>query len=593
METSVTRLFDLLNLYRELYPSKNDALAGKVNGQWVKYSSAEFLEQATLVSYGLLSLGLEKGDKIATLSNNRPEWNFVDLGMMRAGCIHVPVYPTISAGDLKFILRDAEVKYVFVSGKDLWEKVEPLVREIPGIRGMYSFDEIPGKPHYSDIVKAGKLNPAPEKIKSICDQISPNDLATLLYTSGTTGFPKGVMLSHNNIISQLLAAQNLAPVGIHSRALSFLPLNHVYERVLSYLYMYLGVSIYYAESIEKVADNLKEVQPEIFGCVPRLFEKVYDRIIAKGSDLHGIKRKLFFWAVDLGLKYETNDANGTVYALKLKIARKLIFSKWQEALGGKVKAAISGGAALQPRLARVFWAAGIPILEGYGLTETSPVITVNTLDPGGLKFGTVGKALDKVTVRIAEDGEILCKGPNVMLGYYKRPDLTAEMIDADGWLHTGDIGELVDGVYLKITDRKKEIFKTSGGKYIVPQMIENKLKESRFIEQVMVIGENRKFAAALVVPNFVFLKEWCERKQIPVPATNEELIAIDRVKNRVMKEVNLVNESLAQFESIKKIELLPGEWSIDKGEMTPKLSLKRKVILEANKELVDRIYSES
>ena len=589
---SVTRLFDLLDRYRELYPHKSDALACKLNGQWVKHSAGEFLEQAELVSYGLLAMGLQKGDKIATLSNNRPEWNFVDLGMMRAGCIHVPVYPTISAADLKFILNDAEVKYVFVSSLELWEKVESVVKELPGIQGMFCFDEVAGKPHWTEITKKGREHPDPDKVKSISAGIGANDLATLLYTSGTTGFPKGVMLSHDNIISQLLAAQNLAPVNVNSRALSFLPLNHVYERVLSYLYMYLGVSIYYAESIEKVADNLKEVQPEIFGCVPRLFEKVYDRIIAKGSELTGIKKNLFFWALDLGLKYEINGANGPLYELKLKIARKLIFTKWQEALGGKVKAAVSGGAALQPRLARVFWAAGIPILEGYGLTETSPVICVNTLDPGGLKFGTVGKALDKVTVRIAEDGEILCKGPNVMLGYYKRPDLTAEMIDKDGWLHTGDIGEMVDGVYLKITDRKKEIFKTSGGKYIVPQVIENKLKESRFIEQVMVIGENRKFAAALVVPNFAFVKEWCERKQITIPPSNEELIRIERVKNRVMKEVNFVNESLGHFESIKKIELLPREWSIDKGEMTPKLSLKRKVILEANKDLVEKIYAE-
>lgn len=589
---SVTRLFDLLNRYRELYPSKPDALAAKTNGQWRTYSASEFIENAELMSYGLLAMGLQKNDKIATLSNNRPEWNFVDLGMMRAGCIHVPVYPTISADDLKFILKDAEVKYIFVSDADLWKKVEAVVKDIPEIKGMFSFDEIPGKAHWTSIKIKGSENPDPDKIRQICDSIASNDLATLLYTSGTTGFPKGVMLSHDNIISQLRAATNLAPVDRNSKALSFLPLNHVYERVLSYLYMYLGVSIYYAESIDKVADNLKEVQPEIFGCVPRLFEKVYDRIIAKGTELTGIKKKLFFWAVDLGLKYEINGANGLLYELQLKVARKIIFSKWQEALGGKVKAAISGGAALQPRLARVFWAAGIPILEGYGLTETSPIITVNTLERGGLKFGTVGKTIEKVTVRIAEDGEILCKGPNVMLGYYKRPDLTAEIIDSEGWLHTGDIGVMEEGVYLKITDRKKEIFKTSGGKYIVPQHIENKLKESRFIEQVMVIGENRKFAAALVVPGFIFLKEWCQRKQITVPATNEELIALERVKNRVMKEVNAINESLANYETIKKIALLPREWSIEKGELTPKMSLKRKVILAANTDLIERMYSE-
>lgn len=588
----VKRLFDLIDRYGSLYPNKKDALAAKVNGEWKTWSSSEFCRNVEAISFGLLKLGVKKGDKIATLSNNRPEWNFIDLGMMRIGAIHVPVYPTISASDLQFILHDAEVSFVFVSGEELWHKVESVTKDIPGIRGMYSFDPLDGKPHWTEIRELGMANPDPDTVKQICDTIDADDLATLLYTSGTTGFPKGVMLSHNNIISQLYAARHLAPVDEHSRALSFLPLNHVYERVLSYLYMFLGVSIYYAESIEKVADNLKEVQPEIFGCVPRLFEKVYDRIIAKGAELKGLKKLLFFWALDLGLKYEINGANGPVYELKLKLARKLIFSKWQEALGGKVKAAVSGGAALQPRLARVFWAAGIPILEGYGLTETSPVICVNTLDPGGLHFGTVGKTIEKVTVRIAEDGEILCKGPNVMLGYYKRPDLTAEMIDSEGWLHTGDIGEMVDGVYLKITDRKKEIFKTSGGKYIVPQVIENKLKESRFIEQAMVIGENRKFAAALVVPNFAFLREWCGRKNIPVPSANEELISLEEVKIRIMKEVELVNETLGSYETIKKIELLPREWSIDKGEMTPKLSLKRKVIMEANSAGIERMYAD-
>ena len=586
-----TRLFDLIDRYKALYPSKPDALASKIDGNWVKHSAADFIRHVEEVSFGLLAMGVRKGDKIATLSNNRPEWNFLDLGMMRIGAIHVPVYPTISANDLHFILKDAGVSYVFVSGSELWDKVESVTKDVEGIKGMYSFDRIPGKPHWSEIADIGNKHPDPSAVKSICETIGPDDLATLLYTSGTTGFPKGVMLSHNNIVSQLYAARYLAPVDEHSKALSFLPLNHVYERVLSYLYMFLGVGIYYAESIEKVADNLKEVQPEIFGCVPRLFEKVYDRIVSKGAELSGIKKRLFFWALDLGLKYEINGANGPIYELKLKIARKLIFSKWQEALGGKVKAAVSGGAALQPRLARVFWAAGIPILEGYGLTETSPVICVNTLDPGGLKFGTVGKTIDKVTVRIADDGEILTKGPNVMLGYYKRPDLTDEMIDKDGWLHTGDIGEMVEGKYLRITDRKKEIFKTSGGKYIVPQAIENKLKESRFIEQAMVIGENRNFAAALVVPNFIFLREWCARKEITIPATNEELIAMERVKNRMMKEVEEVNKKLGSYETIKKIELLPREWSIEKGEMTPKLSLKRKVILEANALLVERIYT--
>ncbi|CAN5493972.1 AMP-dependent synthetase/ligase [soil metagenome] len=587
----VTRVFDLLNRYEERYSDKLDAFACKVDGQWVKHSAREMISQANLISFGLLAMGFQKGDKIATLSNNRPEWNFLDLGMMQVGGIHVPVYPTIAEADLKFILQDAEVKYVFVSTEDLWDKVKLACSDLSSIKGMFSFDKLEGKTHWTHILDQGIAHPAPEKVEAIKSGIQPHDLFTLLYTSGTTGVPKGVMLSHDNIISQIMAAETLAPVTPQSRALSFLPLNHVYERVLCYLYLYLGVSVYYAESIEKVAENLREVQPEIFGCVPRLFEKVYDRIVAKGGELTGIKKKLFFWALDLGLKYEIDGKNGAFYEFQLKIARKLIFSKWQEALGGNVKAAISGGAALQQRLARVFWAAEIPILEGYGLTETSPIIAVNTLEPGGLRFGTVGKVYKRVTVRIAEDGEILCKGPNVMLGYFKRPDLTAEIIDSDGWLHTGDIGVLEDGVYLKITDRKKEIFKTSGGKYIVPQHIENMLKESRFIEQVMVIGENQKFAGAFIVPAFVFLKEWCTRKGIAVPASNEALIKMPEVQARLNEEIDLVNTRLAHYETIKKCELISKEWTVDNGELTPKLSLKRRVILDRNKELFQKIYA--
>jgi long-chain acyl-CoA synthetase len=588
---AVERLFDLVDRYKEKYAHKEDAFASKINGNWTKYSAKEFIDSVEQVSYGMYNLGLRKGDTFATLSNNRPEWNFLDLGAMKVGGIHVPVYPTLAAEDLKFIFKDAEVKYIFVSNLELYNKVVEASKDLSCVQGIYSFDQLEGKHHWSEILKLGKENPVLEIVKSISDTIGANDLATLLYTSGTTGVPKGVMLSHNNIISQLLAAQNLAPVNENSRALSFLPLNHVYERVLTYLYMYLGVSIWYAESIEKVADNLKEVQPEIFGCVPRLFEKVYDRIVAKGAELTGIKKRLFFWALDLGLKYETNGANGWVYEKKLSIARKLIFSKWQEALGGKVKAAISGGAALQPRLARVFWAAQIPILEGYGLTETSPVVAVNTLEPGGLKFGTVGKLLDKVTVRIAEDGEILCKGPNVMLGYYKRPDLTAEVIDEEGWFHTGDVGIFEEGAYLKITDRKKEIFKTSGGKYIIPQHIENKLKESRFIEQVMVIGENKNFAAALIVPAFAFVREWCSRRGIVVPDDNAELIKNPKIKERIFEEIEGVNKTLGNYETIKKIELLSTEWSVDGGELSPKLSLKRRIIVSKNQEVIDRIYA--
>jgi long-chain acyl-CoA synthetase len=588
----VTRLFDLIDRYEERYAFKDDALVNKINGEWVKHSAPEFINSVRNVSYGLLNIGMQKGDTFATLSNNRPEWNFVDLGAMCIGGIHVPVYTNLSANDLQFIIKDAGIKFIFVSNQEMYDKAQEAIKGFDQVKAVFSFDDLNGVRNWKEIVEAGKNNPAPDKVNAIKATISSNDLATLLYTSGTTGVPKGVMLSHNNIVSQLIAAQFLAPVNEHSRALSFLPLNHVYERVLTYLYFYLGVSVWYAESIEKVADNLKEVQPEIFGCVPRLFEKVYDKIVAKGNDLTGLKRKLFYWALELGLHYETNGKNGWWYEFQLGIARKLIFSKWQEALGGKVKAAISGGAALQPRLARVFWAAQIPILEGYGLTETSPVVAVNTLDPGGLKFGTVGKLLDKVTVRIAEDGEILCKGPNLMLGYYNRPDLTAEVIDAEGWFHTGDIGVFEDGVYLKITDRKKEIFKTSGGKYIVPQATENKLKESRFIEQVMVVGEGQKFAAAFIVPAVPFITEWASRKGITLPSSREEICKNEAVVNRMQKEIDAVNATLGNFEAIKKFALLSREWTVEGGELSPKLSLKRRVILSENQAAFNQIYSE-
>jgi len=372
--------------------------------------------------------------------------------------------------------------------------------------------------------------------------------------------------------------------------LSFLPLNHVYERMLSYLYVYYGVSIYYAESLDTIADNLKDVKPEIFVTVPRLLEKVYDKIVSKGAELSGIKKALFYWALNLGLRYELHGANGWWYEFQLKIANKLIFSKWREALGNNIVAIASGGAALQPRLARVFHAARIPVLEGYGLTETSPVIAVNNFQPDCIKFGTVGTVIDKVEVKIAEDGEILCKGPNVMMGYYQNSEQTAEMIDAEGWFHTGDIGIIEDGKFLKITDRKKEIFKTSGGKYIVPQMIENKLKESRFIEQAMVIGENQKFASAFIVPNFSFIRDWANRKNLKLE-TNEEIAANPEVKKRIAEEVNEINKTLGHFETIKRFELLSREFSIEKNEMTPKLSLRRKIILENFKEQYNRIYS--
>lgn len=587
---AVTRIFDILPQLLEKY-NKPNALAAKENGKWVTYSTQQFVDTVNHLSSGLYNLGIEREDKIAIIANNRPEWNFADFAIQQSGAVSVPIYPTISEHDLGFIINDAKIKYVFVSNAELYKKVKAATENVSSVKGIYTFNKVEGAKHWSELVEDGIKNPKTKEIEAIKNSIRPNDLFSILYTSGTTGNPKGVMLSHNNLISNSISCQVLAPFESSWKALSFLPLNHVYERMLSTLYFYLGVSVYYAESLDTIGDNMKEVQPQIFGTVPRLLEKVYDKIVAKGDEQTGIKKKLFFWALNLGLRYELKGANGWFYELQLKLANKLIFSKWREALGGKVVAVASGGAALQPRLARVFNAARITVLEGYGLTETSPVIAVNNFLPDGIRFGTVGPVIDGVKVSFAEDGEILVKGPNVMLGYYNRPDATAEAIDPQGWFHTGDIGVMVENRFLKITDRKKEIFKTSGGKYIAPVMIENKLKESQFIEQVMVIGENQKFASALIVPAFAFLREYCKRKEIEY-TSNEEIIKNPVIRARILQSVEKVNKTLAQYETIKRPEFLAREWSIEKNEMTPKLSLKRKVIMEANKDLINKIYNE-
>ena len=586
----VSRLFEFPRHMHRKYPKEN-AFGAKENGTWKTYSTAAFIEAADQTSYGLMKLGLVKDDKVAIISNNRPEWNFVDMGILQAGGIDVPVYPTISENDLKYILNDAGVKFVFVSSQDLYNKVIRASAGVSGIIEIFTFQEVEGATHFNRLLETGRSNADPGKLKSISDTIRTEDLATILYTSGTTGKPKGVMLSHANLLSNVWAVRELPPATYRDKALSFLPLNHVYERMLTYVYMYLGIPIYYAESLETIGENIREIKPHVFSAVPRLLEKVYDKIVAKGNEQSGIKKTLFFWALALGLRYEFKGVNGWWYDFQLWLANKLIFNKWREALGGNVHAIVSGGAALQPRLARVFWAAGIPVLEGYGLTETSPVIAVNNLKPDSARFGTVGPVIEGVEVRIAEDGEILCKGPNVMMGYYKHPEATAEMIDQDGWLHTGDIGLMEEGRFLKITDRKKEIFKTSGGKYIAPQAIENKLKESPFIEQAMVIGENQRFPAALIVPSFHYLKDWCSKNNMNF-STNADMILQESIRNLIWKEVEKVNLNMSQYEMIKKIELLPREWAIETGELTPKLSLKRKVILEACKSQVDKIYSE-
>lgn len=584
------RVPDLLKRYKELY-NKEDALACKINGQWRKYHIDEYISIVNDISFALIHQGIKAGDKVAIVSPNRPEWNFIDMGVAQIGAVSVPIYPTISEADYKYIMNDAEVRIAFVADADLHQKISNIKPEVPTLMEIYTFNQVSGAKHWTDFQNIGAQNPNPEQCKAMLDAVKPEDLLTLIYTSGTTGVPKGVMLSHNNIMSNVTAAEKVCPVKSNHRILSFLPLSHIFERMLIYMYQYVGASIYYAESMDTIGDNLKEVKPFAFSTVPRLLEKVYDKIVGKGNELTGIKRKLFFWALNLGLRYELDGKNGAWYEFQLKIANKLIFSKWREALGGEVGVIVSGAAALQPRLARVFTAAQINVLEGYGLTETSPVICVNTLDPGGRKFGTVGLPIEGVEVKIAEDGEILCKGPNVMMGYYKKPELTAEVLK-NGWFHTGDIGVLEDGKYLKITDRKKEIFKTSGGKYVAPQVLENKFKESMFIEQVMVIGEGKKHPAAFLVPNFPYLEDWAKDERISF-SSREDLVKHPKVIEKYQSEVDFYNQGFGSFEQVKKFEIMSNEWGIDSGELTPTLKLRRKIIMEKYDALVKKIYDEA
>ena len=587
----ITRTFDILNLYKEKF-IKDDVLAGKEQGVWVKYSSEQYVDIATHLSYGLVAYGLEKGEVVATISNSRPEWNFMDMAITQAGMIHLPIYPTISAEEYDYILNHAEPTMVVVSDQALFDKINPICEKINSVNDIFTYNEIEGKKNWKELLELGrqKAEEVKDKLEEIKASIKPDDLVTLIYTSGTTGFPKGVMLSHNNLISNIKATVGVHTMDHRHRSLSFLPLSHVYERMLNYHFQYKGISIYYAENMGTIAENAREIKPHIFSSVPRLLERVYDKIIGKGKDLKGIKKSIFFWAVNLGLRFEFDNKNGAFYNRKLKLARKLIFSKWKEALGGNIEIIVSGSASLAERLARVFWAADIRVLEGYGLTETSPVIAVSDEVKNEMMFGTVGPVIDGVEVIIAEDGEILCKGPNVMLGYYKQPELTAEVIDKDGWFHTGDIGVLVDGKYLKITDRKKEIFKLSSGKYIAPQVIELKLKESFFIEQTMVIGENEKFASALISPNFPFLHEWASRHDIKY-RDNKELIGLKEVQERFRKEVDEVNLKLGEHEKVKRIRLVEEEWSPQTGEMSPTLKLKRKVLYDKYDPIFKEIYS--
>lgn len=581
-----TRLFDLSEYQYHQRPL-DISLAYKENGEWKTYSSKEFFETSQMLALGLLAEGFKPGDRIANISNNRPEWNFADQGMLSMGAIHVPIYPTISDDDYKFILRDAGVSGVFVSNQDLFNRLIPIKNEInPDIK-IYTFDRIEGAQHWSHLLERSKETDL-NQLLDIKKGISPNDLATLIYTSGTTGNPKGVMLSHDNIMHDMLSSIERVPVGYQSKALSFLPLCHSFERMITYIYMFQGISIYYAESMDTIGDNLKEIKPQVFSCVPRLLEKVYGKIMDKALALKGVKKGLFFWALNLGLKFDYNVSGSSWYNAQLKLANKLIFSKWREALGGEVKCIVSGAAALQPRLAKVFWAAQIPVLEGYGLSETSPVIAVNDLPGKRVEVGAVGPPISNIEVKIAADGEILTRGRHVMLGYYNRPDLTAEVIDSEGWLHTGDIGEFTALGNIKITDRKKEMFKTSGGKYIAPQVLENKFKESPFIEQIMVIGENEKFPAALISPNFDALKVYAQNHGLPEQP--QELIQQKAIQDLFKTQIEKFNQGFGDWERIKKWELCDKSWSLETGELTPTLKLKRKFIANKFQGLIEKIY---
>ena len=585
-----SRLFDFITYQKENAPLEN-SFTTKYDGKWESISSEMFCEQAESISNALIELGIQPQDKIAMISsNNRTEWSLIDVGLLAVGAVNVPIYPTIASTDYEYILNHSESQYCFVSDQEVYDKVMAIEKNVKSLKKIYSFDKIKGCAHWSELLEIGKDKPHHETVQTRKDAVKPEDLATIIYTSGTTGVPKGVMLSHHNVVSNVLSSSKRLPLTIgNASALSFLPVCHIFERVILYIYMYNSVSVYFAESLETIADNLREVKPQVMTAVPRLLEKVYDKIYGKGEELSGIKQKLFYWAVDLGLQYEPYGQNGAWYEFKLKIARKLILSKWKEALGGNLELIASGSAALQPRLARVFTSAGMTLVEGYGLTETSPVISVNDMRKSHFRIGTVGKVIEGVTVKIAEDGEILCKGPNVMMGYYKEEEKTKEVMSGD-YFHTGDIGEIDADGFLKITDRKKEMFKTSGGKYIAPQVIENQMKQSLFIEQIMVVGAGRKMPTALIQPNVEYVINWLKEEGVSctsLVAAVKETKLIEAFQN----EIDTHNQHFGSWEQIKKFQLTPEEWTIDDGHLTPTMKLKRKIIKDKYDDLIESMYA--
>jgi long-chain acyl-CoA synthetase len=587
--TKVTRLFDLLEIYKEEFTSLPNAFNCKKDGAWISYSALDYINYSNEISLGLLSMGVEPGVRVATIMLNCPEWNFFDMGLLQVGAVQIPIYPTVSEENYKYILNDAGVEYLIVSNNEIYQRLSSVVKDIPSIKEIYSLEPVPGVKNWKEILESGKEYPNPENLEKIKKRILPDTLATIIYTSGTTGKPKGVMLSHNNFVSNYKALREIPPLEKNDRVVSFLPLCHVYERTAGYTYQSFGVGIYYIQNLDEIATCITEVKPHAFAAVPRVLEKMYNKLVMQGRTLPLPMKVLFFWALRQGHKYELDHKRGGLYEFKLWIANLLIFSKWRKAMGGNMKFIVSGSASLHPRLTRIFWAARMPVVEAYGLTETSPGISFYRFEPGGVKFGTVGPLLTGVQVKIAVDGEILVKSPGVMLGYLNRPDRTKEVIDEEGWFHTGDIGEMEEGKFLKITDRKKEMFKTSGGKYVAPQVIEQLLKESPFIEHIMVIGENRPYPAAMIIPNFEYLKGWCEVKEIPF-ISREKAVADPVIFKRIQREIDRFNQELGQTEKIKKFRLLPNEWSITDGELSPTLKLRRKFIIEKYHQVIEEMY---
>ncbi|MBF25302.1 MAG: long-chain fatty acid--CoA ligase [Flavobacteriales bacterium] len=590
------KLFELAERYHKLFP-KHDMIATKTSGKMRTYSSSEYIETTNNIGYGLLNLGINKNDKICIISLNRPEWSLIDMGINKIGAVNVGIYANITRAEYKYIINDCGAKIIFVGSNEIYNTIKGLDLEIECLEHIFSFDQIEGVNNWLDIVENGVINPQEEQMNKIQKQIIPQDLFTLIYTSGTTGKPKGVMLNHSNVISQITTLKEKLPIGINDRAISFLPLCHVFERMIEYFYMFKGVSIYYAQSLETLGEDLKEIQPTIMPTVPRLLEKVYDKILTKGSELKGLKKKLFFWAVELGLKHEYNGKNGIWYEFQLAIANKIIFNKWREAVGGNIRFIVSGASALQERIAKIFTAAQMPVLEGYGLSETSPVISVNLAHTKNAHYGTVGTVIPGVELKLVHEegmregeGEITIKGPNVMMGYYNKPEETKKVIDKDGWFHTGDIGCLIKGKYLKITDRKKEIFKTSGGKYIAPQVMENRFKESRLIEQIIVIGEGEKHPAALIMPSEEGIKFWCHKHNINF-LNMKEVINKKAILEKFNKEIEKYNNFFNPYERIKKFELISEPWSVDGGELTATMKLRRKNILAKYQHLYKKIYN--